>query len=75
MKYFVTEIQVYDGGGVSTPTTAHDSLNAANAKYHQVLASAAVSKLPVHAAIMYVDEGYAIKGECFKHGEEAQSDG
>lgn len=74
MKYFVTEIQIYENGAASTPTTAHDTLNAANAKYHQILASAAVSKLPVHAAIMYVDEGYAIKGECFKHGEETQSE-
>lgn len=74
MKYFVTEVQIYENGSAATPTTAHDTLNAANAKYQQILASAAVSKLPVHSAIMYVDEGLFIKGECFKHGEEEKGE-
>ena len=79
MKYLVTEIQSFPGGATSTPTYAYDSeslgstdaaLNAATAKYHQILAGAAVSQVPVHAAVMYTDEGFFVRSEKFLHGTE-----
>lgn len=66
-KYFVTEIQTWDGGSVQNPTWAYDNENSALAKYHSVLASAAVSSLPVHACMMFTDEGFYLRSECFKH--------
>ena len=72
MKILVIEVQTYENGSVSAPVNAYDNADSANAKYHQILASAAVSKLPVHSAVMMTDEGTFIKGEYFKHTAEVQ---
>ena len=66
-KYLVTEIQTWDTGAVQTPTWAYDDENSAMAKYHSVLAAAAVSKLPVHACTLYTAEGFPMRNECYKH--------
>lgn len=70
MKYLVTEIQHLENGLVASTTAAYDTQNEANAAYHQILSAAAVSDLPCHSAIMYTEEGFSIKGECFKHDAE-----
>ena len=67
MKTIVTEIQKFESGAMSTPSYAFDSQQAAEAKYHSILAGAAVSALPVHAAIMFSEEGFPLKHECYKH--------
>lgn len=67
MKFLVTEIQTFEGGGVSTPSYAYDTQTAAEAKFHAILAAAAVSTLPVHAAILFTDEGFPLRHECYKH--------
>jgi len=76
MKYLVTEIQSFPGGATATPTYAYDSANydtqdkaqqAARAKYHQLLAGAAVSQVPMHTVMMYTDEGFFIDSEKFEH--------
>ena len=72
MKIIVTEIQKFADGGMSTPSYAFDSQQAAEAKYHSILAGAAVSALPVHAAIMFSEEGFPLRHECYKH-ETAES--
>jgi len=66
-KYVVTEVQVGQDGVAGTISNVYDNENSANAQYHQVLAGAAVSALAVHSAVMYTDEGFFLKGECFKH--------
>ena len=66
--YIVTEIQTNPDGQIGTLTTAFDNLNAAEAKYHTVLAAAAVSTgLIKHGAIMYSEEGFPLKHECYTH--------
>ena len=76
MKYFVIEIQCYDNGQASTPTYAYDSANytslddarnAAYAKYYSILAAAARSTLPSHAAMIFTDMGQFIQSEVFTH--------
>lgn len=67
MKIIVTEIQKFADGGMSTPSYAFDSQQSAEAKYHSILAGAAVSALPVHACIMFSEEGFPLKHECYKH--------
>ena len=67
MKIIVTEIQKFEDGAMSTPSYAYDSQLSAEAKYHAILAGAAVSALPVHAAIMFSEEGFPLKHECYKH--------
>ena len=70
MKYLVTEIQTFDTGAVSNPTYAYDTENAALAKYHQILSTAAVSKLPTHACMLFTSEGVALRSEFFTHKAE-----
>ena len=67
MKIIVTEIQKFADGNMSTPSYAFDEQNAAEAKYHSILAGAAKSALPVHACIMFSEEGFPLKYECYKH--------
>lgn len=66
-KYLVTEIQTWDSGAIQTPTWAYDTEEQARAKYHSVLAVAAVSKLPVHACMINTAEGFPLCHECYKH--------
>lgn len=73
MKFLVTEIQKFPDGGMSTPSYAYDTQTAAEAKYHSILAAAAVSSLPVHAAILFTEEGFPMRHECYKH-EAAQTE-
>lgn len=70
MKYIVMECQTFDNGTISTPTYSYDNLLSAEAKYHTILASAAVSSLPLHSCVLMTNEGVFIKTECFKHEEE-----
>ena len=52
MKYIVIEFQTFANGTISTPSYAFDNVYAAEAKYHSVLATAAVSDVPIHACAM-----------------------
>ena len=70
MKFLVTEIQTFDTGAVSNPTYAYDTENAALSKYYSILSAAAVSKLPVHACMLFTNNGVALRSECFTHQEE-----
>ena len=69
-KYIVMEIQRFEDG-MSTPSYAYDTPEAAESKYHQILASAAVSSLPRHAAILMSDEGFPLRHESYTHVTEA----
>ncbi len=66
----VMEIQVFEDGKMSTPCYAFDNKNSADQKYHSILASASVSKLPKHSAVMVTDDGYFIKSETYRHPVE-----
>lgn len=69
MKYIVMEIQKFDTGAVSTPTWAYEDINAAWSKYHSVLSAAALSKLPVHSAVIMNESGYCIEHKSFAYEE------
>lgn len=61
--YIVLEIQKNSEGRVATLVYAFEDRSQAEQKYHTVLAAAAVSGLPGHAAVMMLDNGYVIKRE------------
>jgi len=67
MKYIVMEIQTFETGAVSTPTYAFDDRLSAEAKYHSILASAAVSALPNHACVLMTSEGRPITNQSYAH--------
>ena len=49
-------------------------INKAKSKYHAVLSAAAVSKVPVHAAVIMTEEGDSIKHESYTHPAEQGGD-
>ena len=63
--YIVLETQSYDDGTVGTLVSSYEERNAAENKYHLVLAAAAISDLPRHSAFMLSDEGYLVKSESY----------
>lgn len=67
MKYLVMEIQKFDNGAISTPTYAYDERNSAEAKFHTILAAAAVSALPMHSCVMITEDGRVVRNEHYEH--------
>ena len=74
MKYIVVEIQTAANGTVATIVNDYEDRNAAEARFHAVLAAAAASSLKTHAAIMFSNEGFPIRYESYTHeAEETES--
>ena len=65
--YLVIELQKTSPDTVANIVTAHSNLNDAYAKYHTVLAAAAVSSVPSHSAVMITDKGGLICADSFDH--------
>ena len=70
--FIIMEVQVFADGATSTPCYSYDNRNSAEAKYHSILSSAAVSKLPRHTAFMLTDDGFVIKSESYNHETEPE---
>ena len=70
MKYIVVELQKNVEGVVSNLVYSFDTLAEAESKYYSILASAAVSKIPVHSAIIVSEEGFPVKYQCYKHAAD-----
>lgn len=68
-RYIVIELQTNADGSVGNFVWAFDSRNQAEQKYHTVLAAAAVSELPTHAAVLLTSKGYELAQQCYEHGE------
>jgi len=67
--FIVIELQT-NNGQTGNLVTAHNTLAEAEAKYHTILAAAAVSSLEAHGAIMVNDRCVPIKHECYTHVAE-----
>ena len=67
MKYIVLEIQTWDTGATSTPAWAYDDLLKAESKFHSVLAAAALSELPMHAAVLMQADGMLLNRGSYEH--------
>ena len=65
--YIVIELQKDTKGVVSNIVTSFDTLAEAESKYYTILATAAISKVPVHSAIIVSEEGFPVKNQCYKH--------
>ena len=68
--YIVIELQKNADGVVSNIVTDHPTLREAESKYHSILASAAISKLPVHSAIIVSEEAFPVEHRFYKPKEE-----
>lgn len=73
-QYYVVEIQQYNDGSYghivhhAFDEDADKARLKGEAKFHEVLAAAAVSELPTHSAIMFTTEGFPVMHQCYKHG-------
>lgn len=69
MTYFIIEIQATeDTATVVTPIQSDSSIFAAESKYHQALAAAAISPVPYHSVVLLDSLGRAVKEpECYIH--------
>ena len=71
MKFIVFEIQTYADGSIAVlPAIVKDTRNEADSSFHGILASAALSDLPCHAAVMMTSDGNTLRSECYRHGEQ-----
>ena len=68
MKFTVIELQ---NGIVGANVWTYDNINAAENKYHTVLAAASVSAVEIHAAALLNDSGMCIKHESYQHPVES----
>lgn len=67
--YLVIEIQTDANDTVSTLVTQHTTLNEAESKYHTVLAAAAISSVPYHAAVLMQNFGNVLMSHYYSHVE------
>lgn len=67
MKYIVIELQTNIDGTVGNLVYAFDDRLQAQSKYHSILASAAISALPAHAAVIITSDGRLIESRCYEH--------
>lgn len=66
--YIVMELQKNADGDVSNIVTSHENLEEAEGKYYAILSAAAVSRIPVHSAVLVSEEGFPVRNQCYKHG-------
>ena len=73
MAYIVVELQTNSDGTVENLVYSYTERNEAEQKYHLILASAAVSALPAHAAVLLTGDGRMLASQCYRH-EESESE-
>lgn len=72
-QYYIMELQKYtDGsyGDIKHVAWDEDPTKArlkAESKFHEILAAAAISELPVHAAIMFTSDGVPVMNQKYVH--------
>lgn len=77
-QYYIVEIQQYQNGefGHLVHYAYDEDKDKARlkgeSKYHEVLAAAAISELPSHAAIMFNTDGFPLMNQCYKHEPEPE---
>lgn len=71
--YIVIELQTNADGVVANLVYQYNSRDEAESKFHYILAAAAVSTLPVHAAVMLTNAGTTVKSEYYRHGDEPET--
>ena len=67
MVWFVIEMQGNGNTGAVVPFSYNDELQA-EAKYHTLLAAAALSAVPVHTVMLVRADGFVVKSESYEHG-------
>ena len=72
-QYYIIELQHYANGEIGNLThfayyeDADKARLKGESKYHEVLAAAAVSTIPEHAAVLMSSTGEPIEHKCYVH--------
>ena len=74
MKYLVLEIQTNADGTVGNLVTAYDTRNEAESAYHTVLAAAALSSIPCHAAVLLTSEGFTLEYRKYENAAPVEAE-
>lgn len=70
MKYIVLEIQKFADGTIAVPPiNTYESYFDALARYHTILAVAAVSDVPVHSALILNDVGQELRMDSYNKAD------
>ena len=69
VSYVVIELQTLANGQVANIVNSYTDIRDANAKYHTILAAAAKSNLPAHAAVILTNEGYVQAQQCYTNND------
>lgn len=67
MNYIIMEIQTENGTTAIVPPVVFEDRNVAEARYHTILAAAAVSDVDVHTVVMLTNDGRTVRYECYRH--------
>lgn len=67
--FVVVELQTYQDGTLGNLVYSFTDRSEAEQKYHLILAAAAVSSLPVHAAVMLSNDGHSLMYQNYRHNE------
>lgn len=74
MKYIVIEIQQNLDGTIGNFVFSYDDRNQAESKYHSILASAAVSQVYIHSAVLMTSTGVQVAHGSYTHAEEEEQE-
>lgn len=74
MKFIVIELQTNADGTVGNLVYSYDTRAEAESKYHAVLSAAAVSALPIHAAVLMDNTGIVYGQQMYEHTTEAPAE-
>ena len=72
--YVVIELQKMSDEQLLYLVDTFTDINAAESKYHTVLAAAAISSVPQHSAALLTDQGRTIRFEHYEHGTESATE-
>ena len=70
--FIVLEIQKTDS--IATLVFTAETRNEGESKYHQVLAAAAISSVPIHSAMLISEDGLPLAYASYTHGSTPESD-
>lgn len=67
--YTVIELQTTGTSTAVVPPVTYVTRQEAEAKFHEVLAAAAKSSVPVHSCVVLDEKGFAIRREDYVHAD------
>ena len=71
---YIAEIQGLGGERFAHLVTMAATRLEAEAEYHRILAAAALSALPTHAALIFDGEGVPVRHACYRHPESEREE-